>query len=237
MKKPLVGIVVGYATDPRTNDPKGKLQLGTAYVERVLEAGGESVLVAPGSSPEFWSETLDALLITGGDDIDPSRYGQQPHPRHRPEPAGRYEAEEALYRRMAGRKPVLGICYGCQFLNVVEGGTLIQHLPDSLGDERHMGDPVHEHRLAVGSLLHGIIKRETCRGKSWHHQTVDTVPPSLRPVAWYEDGTIEAVESADGAWIIGVQWHPERTDVPESTDLFQALVEAAALSNQSEVSA
>lgn len=231
--KPIIGITCGTLANPRTGLPHGKFQLNREYVDRVVAAGGAPVVIPPDSDPEAIAPLLDGLVIPGGEDLDPSLWGDSLHPEANLEYRGRTEVERRLVAALNPQAPILGICYGCQLMNVLCGGTLIQHLPDRLGDDRHRGDPIHTYQIDACSRLGGILG-QSARGKSWHHQAIDRLGDGLQVVAWHEDGTIEAIESTTERWFIGVQWHPERTEVPETEKLFEAFMNAVRQSKMAE---
>lgn len=223
--KPVIGITVSAMTSPKSGLPNARYYLERDYVDRVVTAGGAPILIPPGTDATVVGPLLDGLLIPGGGDFDAALWGDDTHPEAAPEFGGRTDMEVELYGKLRADAPILGICYGCQFVNIMEGGTLEQHLPDILGHDGHRGDPVQDYRVEPGTRLAGIVG-EAARGKSWHHQAVKQLGRGMRVSAWHEDGTIEAIESLEGRWFLGLQWHPERTDVEESTALFKAFVEA-----------
>ena len=204
------------------------------YVDQVAAAGGTPVLVPPVPEAAAAVRRLDGLIISGGPDIEPGRYGEQAGPWTtvvRPE---RDEAEIAFFRAaLTAGVPVLGICRGMQLMNVALGGTLIQHLPDAVGHEEHSPTPgtLAEHTITIGrdapgSRLAAILGAGTRTVPTHHHQGIGRLGAGLAATAWAEDGTIEAVELEqrdEHAFAIGVQWHPESADDPA---LFLALVEA-----------
>jgi putative glutamine amidotransferase len=197
------------------------------YVRQVEEAGGRPMLLPPSTADAAEVlDVLDGLLLAGGADIDPGRYGQAAHPETaglRPERDG---AELGLLDVALARDlPVLGICRGMQLMAVHAGGRLVQHLPEAVGHERHRpalgvyGD--HPVRLARGSRAQLVLgDRVTVR--SYHHQGVADAG-SLAVSGWADDETIEVVERADRRFALGVLWHPEVGDDPR---LFDALVAA-----------
>ena len=192
--------------------------LPTAYSDAVRAVGAVPMLLPPGS-PDPVSEAvtvvraLDGLILTGGSDVDPRRYGAEPGPATDQPRVDRDEWELALIRAAVevGR-PLLAICRGLQVLNVALGGTLIQHLPDVVGNETHRG-PLgayvdHSVRLGSDTLLSRLYGT-TVDVPTHHHQAIDHLAPGLVATAWAGDGTIEAVTAHSSRWINGVQWHPE----------------------------
>jgi putative glutamine amidotransferase len=211
------------------------------YEAAVEAAGGDAVrLLSDGDDAVL--DALDGIIFSGGDDIDPERYGQAPHARTEPGPAARDASEIALVRAAFERGlPALAICRGVQVANVAFGGSLHQHVPDTYGD-RVAHQPqvdgatfrglIDEHRVQVepGSLLAQLTGPEIITG-SRHHQSLDRIAEPFRVVARTADGVVEALEapSAPHFWL-GVQWHPESTvalDGGASAALFRALVDAA----------
>ncbi len=200
------------------------------YVDQVAAAEGAPVLLPPVPGAEAVISRLDGLILSGGPDIEPARYGQQPGPRTTVVRPGRDAAELAFFRAaVSAGVPVLGICRGMQLMNVALGGTLIQHLPDVVGHEEHSPVPgamgSHEVTPGPGSRLAGILGEGARVVPTHHHQGVDKLGAGLVATAWAPDGTVEAVE-IDGPFAVGVQWHPEAGDDPA---LFLALIEAARL--------
>jgi putative glutamine amidotransferase len=209
------------------------------YVEAVRRNGGRAVLLPPGGDDNEASATvagLDGLIVAGGPDIDPIRYGAARHPQTQP-PVTVRDAWDLAVTSHALRLgvPLLAICRGMQVLNVCRGGTLHQHVPDLVGHARHDGPTAgygrHQVHVSPDSMLAGILPSAEYFGvPTHHHQAVDLLGDGLKAVAWEEDGMIEAVEAGpselDGlsGFVLGVQWHPERGDDPR---LFTALVRAA----------
>jgi gamma-glutamyl-gamma-aminobutyrate hydrolase PuuD len=161
-------------------------------------------------------DAVDGLLVAGGADVDPARYGALRHPNTGSARPDRDDWEIALLRAAVRRgMPVLGVCRGMQVLAVALGGTLVQHLPDQTGSHEHC--PVvgvhgrHLVQVAATSRL-GAAVGPQLEVASYHHQAVDRLPAPLVPTAWASDGTIEACEADDGSWTVGVQWHPEVYD-------------------------
>jgi putative glutamine amidotransferase len=214
--------------------------LPRAYVSRVTATGGIPVLLAPDpaitAEPDTVLGLVDGLVLAGGADVDPSAYGAEPDPRTLGTVPERDAFELALMRRAFELDlPVLGVCRGMQVMNVARGGTLIQHLPDSVGHEDHRRTPGsyddadHDVELVPGSLAGRAAGEARHSTKSHHHQGVDRLGEGLRAVAWAPDGTVEAVEGTDlDRLVLGVQWHAEGLiDRIEQLGLFAALVEHA----------
>jgi putative glutamine amidotransferase len=207
-----------------------------SYARAVQAAGALALLLPPdpagADQPDEFLARLDALVLAGGSDIDPSSYGAEPHPEARGGRPERDGFEVALARRAAERKmPVLGICRGMQLLNVALDGTVEQHLPDRLGSERHRHTPGtfgdHEVRLEPGSLAARSAGAERLRVRSHHHQGVGDLGDGLVASGWaVEDDVIEAIELPGHPFVLGVLWHPEE-DV--RSRVVGSLVEAAAV--------
>lgn len=226
--KPIIGITVDGKSDPNDARTGGRLTLNWNYASVVAEFGGVPILLPPSTDPEAVAPLLDGLLIPGGDDIHPRNYGQEVHPKADLVSEARFDFEQRLFEVLHFDVPVLGICYGCQFINVAhQGGSLIQHLPDRVGHEHDRGGTNQRYRIEPGTQT-GQLLGSSASGESWHHQAIDTVGEGLRVTAFNEDGTIEGIESTERPWMIGVQWHPERTaEDPTSQRLFEAFIEAA----------
>jgi putative glutamine amidotransferase len=201
------------------------------YAEQVAAAGGIPVLLPPLPGVAAAVRRLDGLILTGGGDIEPGRYGAEPHPRTGRVSPPRDAAElELLGAAAAAGLPVLGICRGMQIVNVARGGTLCQHLPDGTG---HATGPgvfgSHPVRVDPGSRLAAVLgaSGDTVEVPTAHHQAIDRLGEGLVATAWAQDGVIEAVESRPGGddpFLLAVQWHPEAGGDPR---VFEALVAAA----------
>ena len=202
--------------------------LHRVYVDCVVAAGGIPVLLPPvADACDRLLSTVDGLVLTGGADVEPARYGQEPHPATyvRPERDAFEFGLFAAARR--ARKPVLGVCRGLQVMSVALGGTLTQHLPEATESTEHQPAPATFGRgtvtLAEGSRAASILGPET-KTLCYHHQAIDRLGTGLEPVGWAADGTVEAAE-LPGEFTLGVQWHPEQDT--DDVRLFQALVEAS----------
>jgi len=201
-----------------------------AYVEAVTQAGGIAVLLpSQDQGAQALVERLDGLVLTGGADVMPERYRQQPQPHTTIVRPGRDEWElRLLDRALAAGLPVLGVCRGAQLLNVALGGTLDQHLPDKLGHTGHCPAPgafgTTQVTLTAGSTLAAVLGPQA-KVACYHHQALGQVATGLAVTARSQDGAIEAVELPGHRFVVGVQWHPEQNG--EDHRLFAALVAAA----------
>jgi gamma-glutamyl-gamma-aminobutyrate hydrolase PuuD len=228
--RPIIGIT-SYAEDARWGvweAPAALIPL--AYVEAIEAAGGRPLIVPPClEAVDETLDALDALLFSGGADLDPASYGAETHPTTndvRPERDG---AELALLEAALARDmPVLAVCRGSQVLNVARGGDLVQHLPDVVGHEGHKHTPGvfadHDVEVLPDTKLHGVIG-DHAPVKSHHHQGYGRLGAGLRESARADDGTVEAIEDPSRRFALGVLWHPEEG---EDAALFRALVEEAA---------
>ncbi|MCS5733554.1 gamma-glutamyl-gamma-aminobutyrate hydrolase family protein [Herbiconiux daphne] len=207
-----------------------------AYFDAVVRAGGIAVLLPPQAVDDRVADrvldTLDGLIVTGGKDVDPARYGAPAHPETDEPRRDRDAWEDALLRRAIDRElPFLGICRGAQVLNVALGGSLHQHLPELVGDRRYQlgGGAYSSAAVAVtpDTLLADVLEATPSLDVPvYHHQAIDRVADGLVVTATTADGVIEAVELPTVPFGIAVQWHPE----VDSNDLrlFAALVDEAA---------
>lgn len=228
MPKPIIGITVDSVSDPNDNRTRGKLELNWNYAQAVAEAGGVPLLIPPMADVEQVISLIDGLVIPGGDDIDPAIYGEERHPKSGLIDPARFASEKAIYEALPTAMPVLGICYGCQFMNVVRGGSLHQHIPDVPGSVQHTEGTDQTFSVVNDSLLATMTTTEI-GGKSYHHQAVNRVGVNLNVVAkCTDDGIIEALEATDKPWEIGVQWHPERSlEDTKTQQLFAGFIAAA----------
>lgn len=194
--------------------------LYTSYIHALEQIGLVPVLITPAHSPAAIAALLDAccgLVLSGGEDVEPSRYGAKPSPALGATLAARDEMEfTALDCALRADMPIFGICRGCQVLNVHFGGSLYQDI-----DTERPGDLLHQqlapwsHRthsasVLAGSLLHRTVGTDRLEINSFHHQAVKDLGSDLRVVARAEDGLVEAIEHESRTWVLGVQWHPER---------------------------
>ncbi|MEU9628852.1 gamma-glutamyl-gamma-aminobutyrate hydrolase family protein [Streptomyces luteogriseus] len=198
--------------------------LPVGYPRLVQRAGGLAAMLPPDDT-RYATQTvarLDGLVIAGGPDVDPVRYGAEREPRTGPPAPERDAWELALIEAaLAARLPLLGICRGMQLLNVALGGTLVQHIDGHAEVVGVFGG--HAVKPVPGSLYAGVVPEETFV-PTYHHQAVDRLGEGLIPSAYAADGTVEAVELPSADWVLGVQWHPE---MGEDVRVMRALVEAA----------
>ena len=195
------------------------------YGRAIIEAGGLPVNLPIDVDVEAVARRLDGVLLTGGTDIDPARYGAEPDPELLDIETERDELELRLLGCALDRGlPVLGICRGIQLINVHLGGTLNQHVPEHARFDVPTETPVHQVSLAAGSVLRDLYgdRREV---NSLHHQTVAEVGDGLRVTATADDGTVEGLEFADT--VVAVQWHPEMMASRPTDPIFGWLVERA----------
>ena len=237
-------IVVTTTMGPGGDHNLPQVRLYAQYIAAVEAHGAVALLLTPGHSPESIEQLLGmahALVLTGGEDVDPARYGQEPHPELGAINPPRDETEfAALDAALERRMPVLAICRGCQVLNVGMGGTLFQDLPSQRpGRIHHEQTAAWNHRshhatVQGDSGLHRIFGVDDLFINSFHHQAVDALAPGLAATVVAEDGVVEGVEAPGYPWVYGVQWHPERGEAHAAHDqrdpdrrLFWALVQAA----------
>lgn len=235
--RPLIGITTYDGKSP-TDLPIVAVQ--TSYINAILQAGGVPILLPSQLGREEWQALyphLGGILLTGGGDIDLKYFVGMPHPKISDVDDERDALELPLLRRAAeDRKPFLGICRGCQVVNVALGGTLYTHIPDQMQtDIRHDCYPdiprthlAHPVRIEEDSQISKIFGEPILQVNSLHHQGIKDLAPGLKPVAYSPDGLVEAVELPGHPFGYAVQWHPEwLTDQQPTRNLFKAFVEAA----------
>jgi putative glutamine amidotransferase len=235
---------------PRIAITADRGQRPEAYLRAIEAAGGEPVVFEPlpdEAAVEAALAKVDGVLLTGGRDLDPALWGEEPHRETRTMAPDRQRTDLALIRLADARGvPVLGICLGIQEMAVVRGGAIHQHVPDlggTIGHSGGVGKPRlrHEVKIEAGSLLARIVGSGPLEVNSTHHQAVREPGRGMRIVARSGDGVIEAIEDppagrspmagegpTPGRFFLGVQWHPEDLlDEPPHRALFEALVRAA----------
>ncbi|NLW17096.1 MAG: gamma-glutamyl-gamma-aminobutyrate hydrolase family protein [Firmicutes bacterium] len=233
MKQPIIGITCF------VDFKEERQRQNETYIQAVLKAGGVPVLLPAVDSEDITKEhaqLIDGLLVSGGPDMDPQYFGEQPVPE-----LGNVNPLMDIYESRLVQlildldKPLLGICRGEQVLNVVAGGTLHQDLRRALpqvlkhGQDQPRWYPSHTVRIAPGTKLAAIFETEELAVNSFHHQAVAKVAPGFIASAHAQDGVIEAIESQSHRFVIGVLWHPEGmwNQVKNYDSLFAAFVQAA----------
>ncbi|ALX66438.1 gamma-glutamyl-gamma-aminobutyrate hydrolase family protein [Microbacterium sp. XT11] len=238
MTVPLIGISTWRRridTDLGTARPAHTL--GTEYAAPIEAAGGAVVLLPPTAGVDAVLDRLDGLVLSGGEDVHPARYGAKPQPLKAYD-AERDEYEIALVRGARERRmPVLAICRGLQVSNIAFGGTLVVDIPPSAHHRPLRGADEQlaaRHPITIDprSRLAALYESTDRVVNTIHHQSVDVPAPGLRPVAWAHDEIVEAVEADDEGWPFwAVQWHPEKLidhdEALEELPLFTAFVTAA----------
>jgi gamma-glutamyl-gamma-aminobutyrate hydrolase PuuD len=242
--RPIVAVVAYHLADDRVPRwPHGGYGVPAPYLDCLRRAGARTAIVSPGEqgSPEEILDPFDALLLVGGGDVDPERYGQARGEHvYGVEPDRDAFEIDLLHAADRMGLPTLCICRGMQVMNVAFGGTLLQHLPGTPGLLEH-GVPVqdtqslHDVGTDPTSRLRATVGVERLACSSHHHQGVDRVGDGLRATGWSDDGLVEAIErerdddpagrSFEAGWMLGVQWHPEDTagDDLAQQSLFDAL--------------
>lgn len=235
MSRPLIGLT-SYRQRAQTGvwDVQASF-LPAVYIDAVTNAGGIAVLLPPqpldGDAAGDVVASLDGVIVTGGGDVAPERYGAERHEKTDPANELRDAWEDAILSAAIEQQvPFLGICRGLQVLNVNRGGTLLQHLPDVVGDDRYNAGggnfSVNRAEVEGGRLAELLDGDSELDVKSYHHQAVDRLGEGLQVSARTADGTVYAVELPDVPFGVAVQWHPEE-DAAEDARLFAGLVEAA----------
>ena len=205
--------------------PRDRTQVTLEYQEAIANAGGTPVIASPFADAEDLLSIADGWLITGGDDMPGELYGQETHSEAKLAHPMRYEFEKRLFAAFfATNKPILGICFGSQFLAIVGGGSLIQHIPETLGHAQHTEG---RSMVTAEGRLAEIVGSAPFEVACFHHQGIETVGDGWSICARAQDGCVEAIEHED-RWAFGVQWHPERTAVSSASKaLFGAFIEEA----------
>ena len=240
---PVIGVTANLREDPKSEEqrPLGHfVRADFDYVDGVVGGGGIPMVLPPiVEMAEKVAGRIDGLLLSGGSDLDPSYYGEEPVPELNPTIPKRDAFEMALVEHALERGvPVFGICRGLQVLNVALGGTLYQDLPSQLHPDliaHRQQVPkwqwTHEVEVDGNSKVAGIMETDDIRVNSYHHQAIKDLSGDLVAVAHSSDGVIEAAESPNLSerWLVGVQWHAEamRDIGPENRNLFRAHVVAA----------
>lgn len=234
--KPVIGITTNQSTNVYGQPT---IMLMQAYVNAIMQAGGVPILIPSLIPEEGWDalySRLDGILFSGGGDIGLERHPGEPHPRiDNVDPARDSVELTMIHAAASDGKPFLGICRGCQVVNVGLGGTLYTHIPDQLPnalDHDYPGNMrtvlAHEVKIEEGTRIAEIYSEPIIKVNSLHHQGLKDIAPSLRIAGHAPDGLVEAVELLDHPFGLAVQWHPEwLTDQKSTRNLFRKFVEAA----------
>lgn len=223
--QPVIGITCNY------NQTEYQFCLREYYCDSISAAGGLPLILPVARQIELgaaYFHLCDGILFSGGGDADPYLFGQSADKDLGEVNPRRDEFEIQLARMaLAGGKPALGICRGCQILNIAAGGTIVQDIKSGLmHDQKAPRDyPIHDILIESGSLLENIMQTDRIRVNSFHHQAIDKAGDNMEICAFAGDGIAEAVESRIGSFYLGVQWHPECMKDQYSRNLFLALVE------------
>jgi putative glutamine amidotransferase len=235
MTGPWIGVVAYHLPPGRVaNWLVGGYGVPENYVDAIRRAGGHPVLIPPGdkASADDLLDRIDTLVLVGGGDVDPARYGGAADARTYGVEPDRDRLEiDLLLAADAREMPTLAICRGMQVMNVAFGGTLFPHLPDRPGMLAHGTPSGEDHRThavkaAPDSLLATVAGADLLECSTHHHQGVDALGKNLVASGWSDDGLVEAIERRSG-WMLGVQWHPEDTAErdPAQQRLFDAMIE------------
>ena len=229
VRRPLVAVTLGRDLPDRPS----VFRLADSYVQALTSSGAIPIAIMPGiddAAIRQVMERVDGLFLPGGVDPHPRHFGEEAHPKTVIDEDLDALEMNAIAAAADLDMPILGVCRGCQILNVALGGSLVQHLEPG-GPVDHLqvlplDSEVHELRIAADSRLAGLSDARLLRVNSLHHQAVARPAPALRVVATAEDGTVEAVEAGDpDRWIVGVQYHPEELiDQPPHRHLFDDFV-------------
>lgn len=233
--RPRIGVTM------RIEAATDRFYLGRHYSEAVEAAGGVPVHISLIPQPNYIAavvDQLDGILLPGSDsDVDPLRYGADPHPKLGTVQSIKDETDLLVLEEIENRRlPLFAICFGMQILNVFRGGTLVQDIgsqvPDAIKHEQGTprDRPSHRIELAAGSLMSSLARSETALVNSHHHQALEKIGRDLSASAWASDGLIEAVEDPrEDRFVVGVQWHPELGWQKDhlSQALFNRFIEAA----------
>lgn len=236
--RPRIGITCRYQIRTTPGGVQAPdVSVDARFGDRIMEAGGLPLLI-PHSQEDAtlkaFMEMLDAVILTGGPDVPPERYGAAPDPQTVVMHDRRADSDFRVIRMAEQRgMPLLAICLGIQEWNVARGGTLHQHVPDlgltpAIAHRDGTEFAFHPVRLAAGSLIHSIVRISPLPVNSSHHQALARLGEGLEPVAWADDGIVEAVQDRSRPFALGLQWHPEDLpDDPLQRRIFEALVTAA----------
>ncbi len=240
MPRPIVGVTPNFFDGDRTGapHPDGSYYLNEPYVQAVLKAGATPLSLPffePGENVDALLDRLDGLVLTGGFDVDMREFGEPLHPTvKRVHPHRLHFELDLIKKAVAKDMPILGICLGLQTLNLAYGGTILQHLPDQVGDlvkhkqaEEERTGFAHSIALTPGSRVREIMGSDSVQVNSLHHQACGEPGEGLVVTGVAEDGIVEVMERPASKFCVAVQWHPEDLIAhKEHAALFEAFVEA-----------
>ena len=228
--RPVIGITSRYLID------KKHYNLPDAYTKAVQRNGGTPVILPPlyAIDQDQLLGLVDGIIFTGGPDVDPILYDEEPRPQQGGIDPLRDTVEISMAKKaLSGDKPVLGICRGLQVLNVAAGGTLIQDIPSQVenAQKHNQGNTqafygTHHVTLEKGSRAHGVFGAERILPNSFHHQACKDPAPGFKVTGKADDGVIEVLEIDSPVWKMCVQWHPEHMDDPVMNKLFKSFIDA-----------
>lgn len=220
-------------------DDEKNTKIASAYASAVESSGGIPVILPYTESEktiENFVDICDGILFSGGCDIEPKYYGEQPTALCGAPQSYRDELEFAMFRKaFAIGKPILGICRGAQLINVALGGTLYQDIPSEVNTEilhrqaESTFSPSHSVRIEKGTPLFALIENERMIANSFHHQAIKKLAETLRAMAFADDGIIEAIYAPDYSYLRAYQWHPERLSLQDANNkrIFDEFIQAA----------
>jgi putative glutamine amidotransferase len=236
MSQPIIGITTNQG---KNADDHPTVFLMQSYVRAIMQAGGVPILIPSMLAEEGWDalySRLDGILFSGGGDIALDYSPGDPHPRIEGVDLLRDSVELNMLRSsVSDGKPFLGICRGCQVMNVALGGTLYTHIPDQFPNALDHAYPtnlrtvlVHEVKIEEGTRLANVFEEPLLKVNSLHHQGLKDIASALSIAGYAPDGLVEAIELTDHPFGMAVQWHPEwLTDQPSTRKLFRKFVDAA----------
>lgn len=232
--RPIIGITSGLKKDVRINSC-----LNYDYVAAINSAGGIAVIlpvITDENQLDEYIKIIDGVVFSGGEDISPYYYGENPTKEIGKTCESRDSFEMGLIKRaISENKPVLGICRGMQLINVVLGGTLHQDINTQINNslehrssEDQLGSPHHRVKILEDSLLYKLLNEREIGVNSFHHQSVKDIGTGLKPVAFSSDGVVEGIETTKSSFLLGVQWHPEKLvdNYPNLGNIFSAFIDA-----------
>ncbi|MBD3172649.1 gamma-glutamyl-gamma-aminobutyrate hydrolase family protein, partial [Candidatus Bathyarchaeota archaeon] len=205
------------------------------YAKAIQRNGGTPIVIPPLYEAEYQQlyESVEGVLFTGGPDVDPILYGEEPLPKQGGIEPLRDDFEFKLAKiALDGPKPVFGICRGLQVLNAAAGGTLIQDIGSQIDDPlKHRQEAkawygTHHVRLEQGSILHRLYGKDKVLTNTFHHQACKDPAPGFTVRGWAGDNVVEVLEIESEPWKLCVQWHPEHMDNDDMNKLFQAFIDA-----------